>query len=136
MKKVFAFILTVTVALSMTACAAKETASAESSVSTSEVTSVSKETVSVSSVETVIEEPVEESVQEGLVTEAPEDYEYSVVITINPQITLYVTYDENGEAVVNSFKFDNDDATLILPKIPIMQLNYISSLKKSRFMPL
>ena len=102
-------------ALSLAGCGEKApeasvNAPAKSVTNVSEVTSVSKETVSVSSVETVVEEPVEEPIQEGLVTEAPEEYEYSVVITINPQITLYVTYDENGEAVVNSFKFDNDDA--------------------------
>ena len=41
MKTLLAFILTATVALSMMACAAKETVSAESSASTSEVTSKS-----------------------------------------------------------------------------------------------
>lgn len=115
MKKLLAFILTATVALSMTACTAKDTAMEEPATtaqvtSVSKTTSVSKETVSVSSVETTTEEPEAEPVQEGLVTEAPENYEYSVVITINPQITLYATYNDNNEAIVDSFKFDNDDA--------------------------
>ena len=115
MKKLLAFILAATVVLSMTACTAKDTAMEEPATtaqvtSISKTTSVSKETISVSSVETTTEEPEEEPIQEGLVMEAPENYEYSVVITINPQITLYATYNDNNEAIVDSFKFDNDDA--------------------------
>lgn len=125
-KKVLALVMAMAMILTMTACGEKtnsaatdnkpsvevkhdtETvASVSTSTSVSETVSVS---ASVSSVEDPTPEPEPEPVQEGLVTEAPEKYEYSVVITINPTITLYVTYNENNEAVVNSFKFDNDDA--------------------------
>ncbi len=109
-KKLLTIAMACAMTLSLAACANKENTSVEPVTSTSEVVSVSKETVSVSSVEEIVEEPEEEAVQEGLVTEAPEKYEYSVVITINPQITLYVTYNENNEAIVSNFKFDNEDA--------------------------
>lgn len=115
-KRLLPLIISLAMLASLTACgnvadSTKPESSAAVSVSESkEITNTSKETVSVSSVEEIVEEPEEEVVQEGLVTEAPEKYEYSVVITINPTITLYITYNENNEAIVSNFKFDNEDA--------------------------
>lgn len=142
MKKLLTFILTATIVLTLTACGDKETVSIGQASSIKPATStatvsVSKETVSVSSAETAAEEPVAEPAddleaapaQEGLVTETPKEYEYSIVITINPAITLFVTYNDNNEAIVSNFKFDNDDAKEAYSDLALVNLKTDDAIK-------
>lgn len=52
----------------------------------------------------------EESVSLEEYNKVPAEYAYSVTISINPKITLYVIENEDGEVVVDAWMFENADA--------------------------
>lgn len=128
-KKLLATIMALSMILSLSACGAQKDASITESSVDPQTSSVSKETVTKTTVDVSENKSKETIVQEGLVTEAPEKYEYSIVITINPQITLYMEYNEKGEAVVKHFKFDNEDAKDAYGELELVNLKSDDAVK-------
>ena len=103
-KKILALVLCA--AMLMTTACAKKTETFEETVS------VVEETTSTPEETTVVETEVEEPVVEGLYEEGeePEDYDYKVVVEINPTLLLYMKLNENGEAYVKGYSYGNEDA--------------------------
>lgn len=110
-------ILLASMVLTLAACGNVETTN-ESEPESMEVSveSESESEESIESEESSVTESHEAETSEEKSTDLsayvmePEEYSYKVNISINPQLTLYVGKNEEGEDIVLAWTFDNEDA--------------------------
>lgn len=105
-------ILLASMVMTLAACGNAETANEsepESMEASMESESESEEIIE-SEESSEMESSEEESVDFSAYIMEPDEYSYKVNITINPQLALYVSENEEGEEVVLAWTFDNEDA--------------------------